>query len=151
MIGTKLIRSSKWSVRFHLQTAARIFFTVLAILMANNSQSRPNVQYWMSILYPIMTATSFMLTVTLLIYYIKIRPIRLTLATSFYFASETIVLALLTLTTGAHPVLSIEQYRPLVAWARFFNWMAIVWMIRDSAGMIFKDADKLDLQKKVNT
>lgn len=151
MIDTKLMQGSKWNARFHPQTAVRIFFLGLALIASSSAQSGPSVQYWMSILYPIMTATLFLLTVAMLIYYIKVRPIRLTLASASYFASETVVLALLTLTTGAHPVLNIEQYRPLVAWARFFNWMAMIWMIRDSAGMVFRDVGKLSLQKEGDT
>jgi len=32
-------------------------------------------------------------------------------------------------------VLNIDQYRPLVAWARFFNWLALIWNMHDAAGI----------------
>ena len=125
--------------------------TLLAILLPVTlivANSSFNVQYWMSLLYPVMTATSFMAMVVMLLYYISVRPVRLVLATVFYLASETVVLALLTLTTGAYPVLDIEQYRPLVAWTRFFNWLALIWIIRDGASMVFRDIEKLKKEKQ---
>jgi len=100
-----------------------------------------DAQRWMSILYPLMTATSFLVTVVMALYCARTRITRLMLATVFYFSSETVVLALLTLTTGADPVLNIEQYRPLVAWARVFMWVALLWMARDGAGLIFSNFD----------
>lgn len=125
--------------------------TLLAILLPMiliASDSGFNVQHWMSLLYPVMTATSFMAMIVMLLYYISVRPVRLVLATVFYLASETVVLALLTLTTGAHPVLDIEQYRPLVAWTRFFNWLALIWIIRDGSGMVFRDVEKLKKERQ---
>lgn len=106
-----------------------------------------DVQRWMSILYPLMTATSFLVTVVMALYCARTRITRLMLATVFYFSSETVVLSLLTLTTGANPVLNIDQYRPLVAWARVFMWIAMLWIARDGARLILGNFDSKESRR----
>lgn len=106
-----------------------------------------DAQKWMSILYPLMTATSFVVTVVMAIYCAHTHITRLILAAVFYFSAETIVLALLTLTTGANPVLNIDQYRPLVAWARVFMWLALLWMVRDGAMLVFREFDSRESRR----
>lgn len=114
--------------------------TVMIVRTRNLEQM--DAQDWLGVLYPALTATSFMVTVVMALYYISVRPIRLVLATTFYFVSETVVLAILTLATGADPVLTMSQYRPLVGWARFFMLLSLFWMIYDAAEMIFRDPEK---------
>lgn len=106
-----------------------------------------DVQRWMSVLYPMMTATSFLVTVVMAIYCARTHITRLMLAAVFYFSAETIVLALLTLTTGTNPVLNIEQYRPLVAWARMFMWLTLLWMVRDGAVLVFREFDSTESRR----
>ncbi len=144
MMGISEIRKQARRTRsIWAPSVMQTLFVALMCVLITVSRSDFSVQHWMSLLYPIMTATCFMATVVMVLYYISVRPVRLVLATAFYLISETVVLALLTLTTGAHPVLSVDQYRPLVAWARFFNWLALVWIIHDGAGMVFRDLEKL--------
>lgn len=125
-----------------------VLWAILLFLSFEATRSEKSVQEWMSILYPVMTATSFMVTIVMLLYYIRVRPVRLVLVTSFFMVAETVVLALLTLTTGTHPVLNIDQYRPLVAWARFFQWIAMLWIVHDAARMILRDENHRALLDK---
>lgn len=112
---------------------------VVIYVLARLFEPELNERQRMSILYPVMTATGFLATVVMLLYYISVRPVRLVLSTVFYLASETAVLLLLSLTTGAHPVLDdIGQYRSWVVWARLCNWLSLIWMIYEGANMVFR-------------
>lgn len=108
---------------------------VLLVAVRTRSFDQMTTQNWLAILYPILTGVSFVVTAVFALYYIKVRPIRLVLATIFYFLTETVVLFLLTLTTV--PVLTADQARPLIGWARLFMLVALLWLINDGAKMVF--------------
>ena len=97
MMGISEIRKQTRSI--WTPSAMQTLLVALMCVLITVSRSDFSVQHWMSLLYPIMTATCFMAAVVMILYYISVRPVRLVLATAFYLISETAVLALLTLTT----------------------------------------------------
>jgi len=81
----------------------------------------------MSILYPVLTTAVFLNAVLLFMYWLMIRRTRQVLAHVTFFASEFVVLLLLTLLTGSSPIFDIEKFRFLVVWVRFLMLLALVW------------------------
>lgn len=139
----RIIQAATSFKRYAPELVRPILYCAAAIVGVKMARLDFDARQWMAILYPLLTAASFMVTVVMALYYVYVRTIRVVFATVFYFSAETTVLALLTLTTGTHPALIVDQARPLIVWARMFMLLSILWIIHDGARLIFKDFESV--------
>lgn len=91
-------------------------------------------QQWMSILYPILVGWCGGYTILKFVFWWSTRRTAVTFFDACFFAIETIVLLLLALLTGSHPLLDIDRYRFLVVWAR----LAMVLVLMSCAYVTWK-------------
>lgn len=80
----------------------------------------------MSFLYPMLTALSFALAVSAVIFWLTQRRTRVVLVQAIYFATEFLTFVLLTLTTGARPLLDIDGFRSWIVVARLLMLAAMI-------------------------
>lgn len=95
-----------------------------------------SVALWMSIIYPLLAVTALVLAVLLVLYYFNVRSIRAVLAGSAFLFSEFLAFAILTLTTGLHPMLEFDQLRPWLVGVRWLMLLSLWWQAYESLRMI---------------
>ncbi len=84
-----------------------------------------DIRLIMSFLYPILAATAFVVAGLALLFWAMRRRTTVVLSQALCFYAEFATLALLTLTTGAAPVLDIEQFRSWVVITRILLLVAL--------------------------
>lgn len=95
-----------------------------------------SIQQWMSVLYLVLFVLAAIYAVNKFVFWYTTRRTRVAFMDAVFFLIETIVLALLTLTTGGNPLFDIETYRPLVVLARLAMAICLVFCIRFTRVMI---------------
>lgn len=80
-------------------------------------RSRTTLQ-WMSIIYPLLTASSAVSGLLMFLYWRHVRPVALVLANALVFFIEAMTLFILTTSTGNQPIFNIDNLRYWIVWAR---------------------------------
>lgn len=85
-----------------------------------------NSRLIMTYLYPSLAAASFTLVILAILFWLTKRRTRLVLTQSIYFVTEFATFVLLTLTTGAHPMIDIDHFRSWIVVSRLCMLVAML-------------------------
>lgn len=90
----------------------------MGALSTINMVSMPPKQ-WMSILYPPLTGILATNAVLTFLYWYRVRRVPMVLMAALMHASDAVITAILSGSTGINPVTDIEQMRQLLVYSRF--------------------------------
>lgn len=102
-----------------------------------------SIQQIMGILYPLLAATSFGLLLSLVGYWYWERRIRMVIAAICYLVTEFASMMLLSLSTGASPILDIAIVRPWIVLVRVLMLGADVWLVVEVFLALYRKAKRM--------
>lgn len=96
------------------------------------------VAQWQAFIYPLLSASIAVYLLLQCAYYLSVRPIRLVVASTFFFTFELATTAMLSLSAGLSPVIDFTYLRPWVVVTRVGMILATWWMIAEITQLVWR-------------